>query len=216
MRVTISLRSTRVISLSHSECVLYPAGDQVLPVPRHGETRMQNRPVYAHGCFPDFVHFKHFSLGDCTRSYVFCLILPSYVRDDHAIGRYATLNYYELVVYRRVLVSINYNYRPIPYSSFLSRETRFETCSLHARWKFFTAQVTSSEEPLHNWRSGVAFMQYESFRTAHLSNVFSPSFLRPASSWGRFLIACLAPEITAYFLPRITATSWKTQRRNRA
>lgn len=58
---------------------------------------------------------------------------PSYARDERIIGRYATLNYHELLDQRlstSVSVSINYNYHRTASSPFFPNENQR---SLHAR-----------------------------------------------------------------------------------
>ena len=95
MRVAISLRSARVISLSLSECVLYPAADRALPTLRRGVERACKRQLASTYAiiFQTLFDLKRCSIQDRQFLRVFAV---SFQRNDRAITRYATMNYHEL------------------------------------------------------------------------------------------------------------------------
>lgn len=92
MRVAISLRSARVISLSLSERVLYPAADRALPSLRRGvERACKGKLVHVRDYFPS-------KIASLLR--VFTVFFQ---RNNRAITRCVTINYHELLADSRFI-----------------------------------------------------------------------------------------------------------------
>lgn len=108
MRVAISLRSARVISLSLSECVLYPAAGRALPsyATRSG-TSVQRELVHVR----DYL-YKRCSILNVVPSKIasfLAYLLFFFQRNNRAITRYATVNYHELLADSRLSTNTGFD-----------------------------------------------------------------------------------------------------------